>query len=231
MKNFLTSLGEGIKSAFVEYKEVPDDGKTTGQPDAPVQAAVPKTASPIAPAAPVVDPELVKSIDASAQKQLIDAIGASGAELVEELGDIIETLKESIPDETALYKAALKMLGKKGHTAVAILGDYDKCLGVIEAKDREFEGQLKAQFDKRVGSKQQAIANFRDQITQKQAQIAQLQQEMSDLGVKAQEVQAEVGEEEQKLNLAQDRFSRVYQTIRAAIEAQRAKVAQYGGNG
>lgn len=228
-KGWLEGLGEAVKGAFVEYKEVPDaPGEEKPAVSAPTPSPVGPKATP-APATSVADPGLMKTLDESAKKQLLDAIEASGAALVEELTDIIETLKESIDDEGALYKAALKLLGKKGHSTTDLLGDYDKCLGVIEKKDREFEAQLKGQIDKRIGARAREIEGYESQIAAKKAQVDQLQQEIADLAIKKQEAQGSVTEEQQKLELAQDRFTRVYQAIRAEVESQRAKITQYGG--
>jgi len=95
MKNFLSNLGDAVKGAFIEYKDVPDQG---GQPEASARAtpAVTVATQQVAVPVPAADPELVKNLDASAQKQLIDTIGASGAELVEELGDTIFVVAHDI---------------------------------------------------------------------------------------------------------------------------------------
>jgi len=202
-----------------EVEEQPNAEETVPSPVAPKIQTV----------AAAADPTLVATLDQSARKQLVDAMEASGASLVEELMDLLETLRESITDETALYKAAIKILGKKGNTVVAIRQDFDKCVGALEAKDREFESQLKAQFDKRVGSRSKIVSDCHEQISDKQAQIAQLQSEIATLGATAHETQAGIAEEQSKLELAQARFTLTYKTLRGEIEASCAKVAQYEG--
>lgn len=153
---------------------------------------------------------------------------ASGAPLAEELGDLIETMRETIPDETALYKTAIKFLLKKGHSLTEVRQDFDKCIGALEAKDREFETQLRAQFDKRVGSKNQTVSGCQHQIEFKQADIKRIQEEIATLEAQAREAQSSIAAEQDKLTLAQSRFTLVYKALRSQIETQSAKIAQHG---
>jgi chromosome segregation ATPase len=221
----MPSIWDKFRDTFSEVK--PD----AQQPEAPPpvsEATVGITSSPVIPARVVAaDPALITSLDQSARDQLIAAMEASGAHLVEELIDLLDTMKENITDEAALYKTAVKILVKKGHTLVDIRQDFDKCIGALEAKDREFESQLKGQLDLRVGSKSAAVAACKSQIADKQAEITKLQSQIAELGAKAHEAQEGIAAEQGKLGLAQSRFSLGYNALRGEIASKCAKVNQY----
>ena len=153
---------------------------------------------------------------------------SAGAKLVEDLMDTLEVLEASIPDEAALYAAALNLLKKKGHGLGDIRQDFDKCIGALETKDREFEAQLKAQYQKRVGSKNALIENCKGDIAARQSQITALQAEMAELGVKSHEAEEAVKEETQKLELAQARFTLGYNRLHSEMEAHITKTMKYG---
>lgn len=222
---------ETLKGAFVET--VPDPEEKPGQASSPVPPTVPaiptavRASQPGAPPRPA-DAALIESIDKAAREQLGAALEGSGANLVRELGDLLDSLREAIPDPKAAHKAAIKVLLKKGNTISGICSDYDKCIGVLEGKDREFAAQLKSQFDKRVGSRSKLVEDCGVQMATKKAQVEQLQAEIAELSSKSSEAQSEILEEQSKLQLAQSRFTAGYKALRAQIESQRAETAQYG---
>jgi hypothetical protein len=221
------SIWGRVLSPFVEF-----------EPEVAAQeAATPSTVAASTTAAQVTvatvlktpsDPTLVATLDQSTRAQLIGAMETCGADLVEELTGLLDTLKDSITDEAALYKAALKILMKKGHTLVDIRQDFDKCVGALEAKDREFQAQLKGEYDKRVGSKTAVVADCASKIEAKQAQIKKLQSEISDLGVSSHEAQSDITEEQAKLDLAKSRFSLGFKSLHTELTNNCAKTAQYG---
>jgi hypothetical protein len=197
--------------------------KPTGSVPAPAQV-LPRVAT----VDPAVQAKLAE-LDKSARQQLSQAMEAAGASLVEELGETLETLKESgVEDEKVRYTAAIKSLIKKGHPVSAICQDMDKCIGVLEDKNREFSSQLKGQFDKRVGSKTQTVQTCDDQIAAKIAQKAKLDQEIADLTTQKAEAQQGIHDEQNKLTQVGERFDMAYKAIRSEVESQRAKIAQYG---
>lgn len=225
------ALGFLQKIGLVE--EVPDEeakpnGKAAEAAPAPAHQPPPQAHANV-PAAP--DPEEAArnaALDKMVKKQLADAIEQAGAALVEELVDLMDTLRDSIPDEKLRYTTALKILMKKGSSVVAICTDIDKCIGALEAKEREFNATLKDQFDKRVGGRGDVVTSCDEQIAAKTAQITQLQNEIADLTVKKSEAQTGISEEKDKLEQAQERFTLAYHTFRTEIESQRAKITQYG---
>jgi chromosome segregation ATPase len=213
--------------AKVGLVTIEDDAVTTAVPESEASPQ-PITSRPPPRAAATGDRELVAALDTSSRDQLVAAMEASGAQLVEDLMDMIGTLRENISDETALYKAALKILIKQGNTVSAIRQDFDKCIGALEATSRDFAAQLKAQLDKRVGGKLKIAQDCKAQMAAKQQQIETLQNEVANLAAQAHEAESSVADEQAKLDLAQQRFTHNYTAIRGEIEGTYAKVAQHG---
>lgn len=204
--------------------------------DATVDAAA-TAAMPVAPvpidAAPAVVPEVASAsvlveLDQSARGALTTALRGARTALADELSTLLESLTQAIADEGLRYKTALSILGKKGHPVSAICGDLDKCIGVLEEKARDFGAQLKAQMDSRVGTKQALIDRCTTDITARREQMSTLQAEITALEKQRSDATSEIARENGKLNQVQERFTLVYQSMRASVEATRAKVTQYG---
>lgn len=220
--NKLTQVGE--KLGVVETVEVSEEEEATpATPSKPATAAAVTASKPAA-----VDQAKLTELDQAAKKQLGEAMQKAGAALVEELSDLLDSLTDAIPDEKSRYTAALKILIKKGNPIGAILQDFDKCIGALEEDDRVFVGQLKAQFDKRVGSRTQAVADYDSQIATKQGQIQKLTDEIAEIVLQRDDAQKSITEEQTKLNQVQERFEMAYRALRSEVEAQRAKITQYG---
>ena len=236
MKKWLT----GMASAFVEFDEETPEGEGEGEGEEETEtvakakprprpvAAASASVAPAVPSAVAGDTSLVTHLDASTKKQLLDSIETASTELVDELMDLMSTLRDSIPSEAALYAAALKILVKKGHSLEDIARDFATLNGALEATDAQFVASLDGERTRRVGSRQTKIDECRAAMEEKNAQIAQLQQEISDLGVTTHETTQEMAEEEGKLQLAQARFTMGYNRLHAEFEAHSAKVTQYG---
>jgi len=195
-------------------------------PEAPV--STPKVTKAAQASVAGVDPSVIASLDKAAQDQLIEAMEASGARLVEELESLIDTLRETIENEPSLYKAAIKVIMKRGPTLIDIQQDFDKCIGAVESKSREFEAQLTAELNKRVGVKSKMVDECKSQIASKQAQISKLESEVAELAARSHEAQQGISAEQQKLDLARSRFNTVYNTIRTGIKTHCDKVMKYG---
>ena len=234
-KDFWNAIGAGLaKVGLAEAEEPgPEQAESPGH-RSPGNVAPPPRAAAAAPsraASPVPPPPdagRIAELDKAARERLIAAMQNDGAPLVEELADALDTLAEAIPDEKARYLAALKLQVKQGHPVTAILSDFDRCLGCLDENHRTFEADTKIQLDRRVGTKVQAVAQYEQQIRVKGEQIEALRLEIAELAAKRQEDQAGILIEQQKITQVQDRFGLIYQAIRADIEAERAKIAQYG---
>lgn len=224
-------MAKGIWS-LLEKVGLAEEAPEPETPAAPPHAPKPSSAPPAVVRAPVNQEDQARftEIDKSARDQLSQAMDSADAKLVEELGDTLETLKDAIPDEKARYTAAIKLMVKKGHAVSALLSDLDKCIGVLEEKDREFNAQLKGQFEKRVGAKQTAFATCNEQIKSKNEQIQLLEAEIAHLTVQRDDAQAGISGEQTKLTQVQERFEMAYRALRSEVESQRAKIAQYGSN-
>jgi chromosome segregation ATPase len=220
-------LGLGwLKGAFFEH--VPDEGPAAvpAQAPSPAVAAVAPIAASLT-AAPSPDVEKVRALDQSAQKAFIDALEKDDAPLFEELSGTLEALRESILDEGARYKAALKLLSKRA-SVQQILTDYDKSIGTLEQTFRDFEKDSKRQSEARVGSKRQAVESLGQQIATLNQQLEALRNQIADLAAKQTTEQASISTEEAKVTLVGQRFELAYNQLRNEILSQRAKIAQYG---
>ena len=237
-KRFWDTLSNGLISVgLAERVETTAEEVATPAPIAgvpPLNVQVPAGTFPpaVTVVAPVqATPELqarLAELDRAAKDRLIQVMAEDGAPLVEELSDTLETLADAIPDEGARFKAALKLMVKKGSPIGAVLGDLDKCLGVLDQNFRTFETDTKGQLDQRVGTKVKAVQDIDGLIKAKGDQITALQNEIAELTLKRNEQQAGITVEQQKIAQVQERFGMVYRAIRTQVETQRAKVAQYG---
>lgn len=186
--------------------------------------SVPTVAAP----APVIDTARFAEVDRSCRAKLEQAMANDGAPLPEQFMETLSVL-ESIPVEEARYKTALQLLGKQGHSAGAVLSDYDKTLGVLETTARAFESSLQNQIAAKVGSKQAAVERLATDIETKRAQIQAMQTEIEQLTRQRDSEQNGITEEQLKITTVQQRFQVIYGHVKVEITAQRAKIAQYGG--
>lgn len=221
----LERVGESVGVLEVE------DASSTPAPtptaaSAPVigQSASVRPPAAVAPA----DVNRIAELDKTSRDRLIQAMQGAGANAVTDLGDMLDTLRDAIPDERTLYSKALNVLAKKGITTVQVVGDYDKCIGVLEENAREFEANCKSQKESRIGTRLKAIETYNATIAAKQQQLLQLQQEISDLQQKSNTDQASIAGEQAKIDQVQERFTLAYRAIRSEVEAQRTKVSTYG---
>lgn len=208
---------------------VPETEAPKAQPYTPPPAAPGfLTSRPVSAPPQVVDPEMaakLQALDNSAKERLMHVLATDGAPLPEELIEIVETLADTIPDVSARYKTALKLMAKKGHTKEAILANYDKCLAALAANAAEFDKETQAAVQAKVGSKQQNLVHLEGQIRSRQEQIEALQKEIVALHGQLEAEKVAIGEESQKITLVCDRFLALYNVVRAEIEDQQKKVA------
>lgn len=185
---------------------------------------------PAAPVKPTVsqDQARIAAADQVAKEQLELAIDNANANVAEEFLAAMGPLAKAIPDERVRYQTALQLTIAKSGSIPQLVGDFDSCLGALDDKSREFESQLKARFEQRVGAKVQQVKTLEEQISAKQQQYLSLQQEIQDLITRKGQEQSGITEEQAKLDLAQERFTIQYGAMRRMVEEQKGKIAQYG---
>jgi len=207
------------------FEQVPDE-KPEEQP-----AQAPAGHQPQAPVsgygmpAPSIDPSRAQQLDEAATQQLRTSMSACYGSYGEFLSNM-EVLADVVPDEGQRMKAAMKMLGKKGVGVAKVLSDVDACLGALESENRSFRDTCQSQVEQRVGSKRKALEQIKADIAAKQNQIAAIQGEIATLQASVLSSALEIKAEEDNIAVVQERFTGVYNNMKSAIAAQRAKIAQ-----
>lgn len=214
---------------------ITDDPPAANTPTPPVTAPpiTPNvgvfTRAPVAPlsSTPVLTPEQAQrlaELDNHAKERLLNVLVNDGAPLCEELSETVETLEDAIPDEAGRYRAALKLMAKKGHTKEAIAENYVKCLAALAVNAAEFDRETQDAIQRKVGSRQQQLTSLQGQIKSRQEQIELLQKEIVNIQAQCEAETVAIGEESHKITLVRDRFIAIYNVVRAEIEDQQKKV-------
>jgi hypothetical protein len=220
--NFLTRVG------LAEEVHLSD---TASEPTAavarPDEFAAIATANSTANASANVNTEAEAEVDGAARSELAQAMQASGAVLVEKLDDLLDSLSRAIPDDALRHRTALDILAKSGHPPTAVVADFDRCIGVLEEKKREFAAQLEARVARRVGGKVETVESCTTQIRAKEAQVSQLQQEIAELVAARVAAAAAIDDERGKLARIGERFGAAYESILTEVQLRRSKIVPY----
>lgn len=212
----------GLRDLVIEEtpdKNASDQPQGTPTSAAPVHVVVAPQPVHVVPAA-TVDPIM--------RKKLEEAIAAESPPGYSEITGHLVTLGEDITDEKTLYRSAIKIASKNGHDLAALLGDMDKCIGVLEAKEREFNEEAQRQINTKVGARRGAITKREQEIEAKTAMIAQLQQEIAQLRQDNLAETEVISSETAKITATSNNFNVTYQVVHAALIDQRNKIATYG---
>lgn len=236
MAGFLDKLGSVAAAVGLAEKVDQSQLASSQQAPTPQYAATPsygtgsQTAPTVAPRpfAGALDPARAAELDNQARAVLINAMENDGAPLCELFDADLETMREAITDEMKLYTTAIKMFVKKKHTVAALLGDFDRCLSVLDDNKRNFETTQKTQFDAKVGAARSTVESIDQQIGAKNQQIQQLQGEITSLQGQRGAAAANISLEQTKIEQVQSRFTAVFAAIREHVQTQRTKIAQYG---
>jgi chromosome segregation ATPase len=213
-KSLFGSIGSAVHGAL--FDDTPDAGKSPPVEDA---SSAPQTPWPPPPSVYTAQPSHV--IDQAVRQKLEASVAESAPPGYVELQDTLASLAEAIPDEFKRWQAALKLTAKHGNTVEALLGDFDKCIGVLEQKDRQFDDETQAQLKRKVGDKKAHI----DQLDQ---QIIQLQQQIADLTQQRSQEAATMTQDQQKILSVKESFDAAYQAVHSQLTERRAKLASFG---
>lgn len=210
-----------LKSLVVEETQ---DGA-----EKPAATAVPAASrnTPV-PAAPPMPPVPDAAIDKAAREKLESALTIAAPEGYREVTDTLSTLADTIPDERTRYTAMIKLLAKRGMATDHLLEDMDKAIGILEGKSRDFHDELEHQITKKVGGKQQAVADLDHQIEERKAQIAALSSEVDQLTARRNEEASGIEVERQKIAAVQAQFTAAYNAVHAGVKDRRDKLSTYG---
>jgi len=218
--------GIGSRLWSLVTEDVPDknDAQAPQAPTAPVGVPM----SPAVASMPFQVSAPVAVIDPVVRKKLEDSISAEAPAGYAEIVNNLVTLSEDIPDERSRYRAAIRLAGKAGHTLDHLLGDLDKCVGILEAKAREFADEVKRQIDTKVGARRTSIAQRESEITSKTQLIVQLQGEIAQLQQANLTESEDIASETAKITGIGNNFNLAYQAVHAAVIEQRNKISTYG---
>jgi hypothetical protein len=213
----------GLKSLIVE--EVPENGTTpaapSGQPTVTPASTLPMVAS-------IPTPAPVAVVDPSVQKKLEEGLAAEAPPGYAEIINNLTALAEDVTEERARYRAAIRMAAKNGHSQVALLGDMDRCIGILEAKNTEFADEVKRQIETKVGARRASIANREAEITAKTELMARLQQEIGQLQQDNLTESEQISSETSKITSIGNNFRFAYQAVLSNIQTIRNKISTYG---
>lgn len=217
-------LWGAIRSVIVEDVPEPEPARAPAPSPVPVRDLPPAAVHPDHPSlAPVK-----AVVDQAARQRLEQAIASDAPPGYSEIVDMISTLAESIPDEGSRYRAALKLAAKHGHTVQDLLGDMDKCIGILEGKGRDFQEETKSQVARKVGARQKAVQDMDALIKSKQEQIQSIQQEIAQLSEKRGTEAAAITSETAKIQAVTESFEAVYDAVMDKLVDTRKKIEAYG---
>ncbi len=212
-----------VKSAFVE-EVASTDGGTTPSPAASRSSVAP----PAAASAGIVPERPTSAPDQAAKERLETLLAGSAPPGYVELHDFLSTLSDSIPDETARWRAALKLAAKRGHNVEALLGDFDKCLGILEEKYRQFDADTREQIKKKIEGRQSAIEALDQQILAKEGLVVQIQAEIKDLAEQRRSESAAKDSSEAKILAVKGGFDSAYRIVHLQVSDNRRRLEAFG---
>jgi hypothetical protein len=207
-----------VKGAFVE--EVPE-GQQASQPPPRGQSSPP----PVAHAAPVAHPP--PTFDQASREKLEAAVVESAPQGYLDFEDFLSTLADSIPDEDSRWRAALKLVSKRGHSPEALLGDFDKCIGILQEKYRQFDAETQEHIKKKVSGRKEKVGSIDSAILLKQEEIAKIQSQIAGL---AEERKAEVeamDASHAKILAVKAGFDSAFRSVHDRIAFRRSKLEQF----
>ncbi|HEY8097146.1 MAG TPA: hypothetical protein VIE65_13770 [Methylobacter sp.] len=219
-----------IKDFFVNTftKEVAEESE---EAKIKVPPSDPPSTEPAVPvpniAAKSINSERAAAIDKAAKTELEPALSSSKYQ--KEITDTMNDLVSEIPNEEARFKAAVKMVVRRGPTLVDLVSDVDSCLGVLQQKGREFRETLEEQIKTKVGSKQARISEIDSIVASKQAEIDAAQKEITKLHEEKHTCGLAVLEEQHDIDEVKSRFETVYRSVESDLTAKKARLQSLTG--
>lgn len=173
--------------------------------------------------------EIDESIKAKFNEALVNA-----SPLYTELNDTVAMLAEDIPNISSRYKAAIKILGKRGATTATIISAFDSCLQVIDKRRTEFQAAAEKKLQEKVGGRQieingcdNVIKTNESNIQTLTAQIESLKGQIESISANKIKLQNEIAIEEQSIKLKQSRLEVVYKQLFDDFNTQKQNLLDY----
>lgn len=227
------SFLDSIKGLVTEQVEVPDVVPTIKTVTSVPTSFVPQNINGI----PVSFNNIsgnYTDIDNSIKSKFDEALAINTPPLYTELNDTVTMLAEDIPNVASRYKAAIKILTKRGATPTAIIAAFDSCIQIIEKKAQEFQTSAQKKIEEKIGGRKSSIQNIdnninetKNQINSLNAQVAALQTQIGALTNNRDQLSNEIVKEEESIKLKQVRLEVVYKTLHDDFNNKKQSLLDY----
>jgi hypothetical protein len=212
------SKWKSVSALFVKNDEDPVKPSTGSPSGLPVPATIP--GRPIPPAQ-VIQPTVV---DQGMVERILAELETSAPVGYKEFVGNLATLADALPTDDLLYKSALKLAGKQGHTAVGLALDYEKCLRLLDEQGRIFDASVQEQITSKVGGRQAELARLDGEITKLNEQMVQLQSQ------RASEAAA-IETDTTRIETTKAKFQDAFAAVVSRLTDQKNKLATFGKDG
>lgn len=161
------------------------------------------------------DPEIVRRLEARLQTGM--------PQVYVQFLQQYETLREVIPDETTLFRAALK----SSHCSLEQLTQaLDQLLSMLATAEEEFNKSLEVNRSSSLQVIQKNVAAVQKGIADHNAQIQVLQQEVTKLTEQGRFLDTSLRDEEQRFDTLHLGFLASLDEVRKKLESQKAHLTQ-----
>lgn len=154
-------------------------------------------------------------------KRILAELEAEAPEGYKDFVGDLATLADTIHDEGLLYKAALKLAGKQGHTPTGLGLDYEKCLRLLDNQGQMFEDSVQEQITAKVGGRQAEVARLDGEIARLTEQLQQLQGQRN---AEASAIETDTA----RIETTKLMFQGAFAAVHARLNDQKNKLAAYG---
>lgn len=130
----------------------------------------------------------------------------------------VAQLSEMKLDEATAYKSAFTTAATLGITKEKLIETAGYYRTVVEKEKEAFSNALENQTHTKVAARQQEASRLRDQIERHKAEIARLQDEIASYLNQADQAEAALKQESQKLEKSKTAFEKAHQSVLLAID-------------
>lgn len=202
----------GWKSWFVAEEETISDKPA----NLPVPAAIPGQLAPV-----VVPQAVVPTVDQGMVDRIRAELEASAPAGYKDFVGDLATLADTLPTEELLYRSALKLVSKQGHTVAGLALDYEKCQRLLDEQGRLFDASVQDQITAKVGKRQAEVARLDGDIAKLNEQLAQLQ---SQRDAEAAAIETDTA----RIETTKLKFQGAFAVVMTQLNDQKSKLAAFG---
>lgn len=214
------SLGKRLKGAFFEEEPSGAASSTSDQTGHLLPGPTASVVTVQSSLQGTVDPNMKAKLD----QAILNANQVSYSEFVN-----FFTAMSTIPDEGTRYRAAIAAAGAKGHNAADVVRGIDVILQTLAQEERDFNANLPKQLQEKVGTRETEMAGIDQSTKDKTSQIQALQAEIQQLAARKGRLVSEIQQERSQIDDVQKRFTATVSAERSRFEAEKQRVATYGG--